>query len=134
MQIAPGSPYVVDQCDSGRQYFDGNRLVKSESSHIKDRKRMAYNGVLNVTCIIDQKMNLKENPLIISSGIVSDQEYENDEMVYLLEEEIYKFFEDKTNLSKKEKKLYQKLETLSRNFVFKHTRKKPLTNISIVHI
>ena len=38
------------------------------------------------------------------------------------------------NLSKKEKKLYQKLETLSRNFVFKHTRKKPLTNISIVHI
>jgi hypothetical protein len=55
-------------------------------------------------------------------------------MVYLLEEEIYKFFEDKTNLSKKEKKLYQKLETLSRNFVFKHTRKKPLTNISIVHI
>ena len=89
---------------------------------------------MNVTCIIDQKMNLKENPLIISSGIVSDQEYENDEMVYLLEEEIYKFFEDKTNLSKKEKKLYQKLETLSRNFVFKHTRKKPLTNISIVHI
>ena len=79
-------------------------------------------------------MNLKENPLIISSGIVSNQEYENDEMVYLLEEEIYKFFEDKTNLSKKEKKLYQKLETLSRNFVFKHTRKKPLTNISIVHI
>ena len=134
LQIAPGSPYVIDQCDSGRQYFDGNRLVKSESSHIKDRKRMAYNGVLNVTCIIDQKMNLKENPLIISSGIVSDQEYENDEMVYLLEEEIYKFFEDKTNLSKKEKKLYQKLETLSRNFVFKHTRKKPLTNISIVHI
>ena len=134
LQIAPGSPYVVDQCDSGRQYFDGNRLVKSESSHIKDRKRMAYNGVLNVTCIIDQKMNLKENPLIISSGIVSDQEYENDEMVYLLEEEIYKFFEDKSNLSKKEKKLYQKLETLSRNFVFKHTRKKPLTNISIVHI
>ena len=46
----------------------------------------------------------------------------------------YKFFEDKTNLSKKEKKLYQKLETLSRNFIFKHTRKKPLTNISIVHI
>ena len=81
-----------------------------------------------------EKLNLKENPLIISSGIVSDQEYENDEMVYLLEEEIYKFFEDKTNLSKKEKKLYQKLETLSRNFVFKHTRKKPLTNISIVHI
>ena len=65
-------------------------------------------------CIIDQKMNLKENPLIISSGIVSDQEYENDEMVYLLEEEIYKFFEDKTNYQKK-KKLYQKLETLSRN-------------------
>ena len=36
--------------------------------------------------------------------------------------------------SRKEKKIYQKLETLSRNLIYKHSRKKPLTNISIVHI
>ena len=54
--------------------------------------------------------------------------------VEVLEEEIYKFFDDKNNISKKEKKIYQKLETLSRNLIYKHSRKKPLTNISIVHI
>ena len=101
---------------------------------MRDRKKMSYNGVLNITCLLDKKMNLKETPIIFTSGIVSDEEHDNDEMVYLLEEEIYKFFDDKSNISKKEKKVHQKLETLSRNFIYKHARKKPLTNISIVHI
>ncbi len=134
LQLAPGSPYIYDQCKSGRQYLDGNRLVDYNSSHIKDRKRMSYNGVLNITCVLDKKMNLKNEPVIFSSGILSDDEYDSDEVINILEEEIYKFFDDKNNISKKEKKIYQKLETLSRNLIYKHSRKKPLTNISIVHI
>ena len=134
LQLAPGSPYIYDQCKSGRQYLDGNRLVDYNSSHIKDRKRMSYNGVLNITCVLDKKMNLKNEPVIFSSGILSDDEYDSDEVINILEEEIYKFFDDKNNMSKKEKKIYQKLETLSRNLIYKHSRKKPLTNISIVHI
>ena len=134
LQLAPGSPYIYDQCKSGRQYLDGNRLVDYNSSHIKDRKRMSYNGVLNITCVLDKKMNLKNEPVIFSSGILSDDEYDSDEVINILEEEIYKFFNDKNNISKKEKKIYQKLETLSRNLIYKHSRKKPLTNISIVHI
>ena len=134
LQLAPGSPYIYDQCKSGRQYLDGNRLVDYNSSHIKDRKRVSYNGVLNITCVLDKKMNLKNEPVIFSSGILSDDEYDSDEVINILEEEIYKFFDDKSNISKKEKKIYQKLETLSRNLIYKHSRKKPLTNISIVHI
>ena len=134
LQLAPGSPYIYDQCKSGRQYLDGNRLVDYNSSHIKDRKRMSYNGVLNITCVLDKKMNLKNEPVIFSSGILSDDEYDSDEVINILEEEIYKFFDDKSNISKKEKRIYQKLETLSRNLIYKHSRKKPLTNISIVHI
>ncbi len=134
LQLAPGSPYIYDQCKSGRQYLDGNRLVDYNSSHIKDRKKMSYNGVLNITCVLDKKMNLKNEPVIFSSGILSDDEYDSDEVINILEEEIYKFFDDKNNISKKEKKIYQKLETLSRNLIYKHSRKKPLTNISIVHI
>ena len=134
LQLAPGSPYIYDQCKSGRQYLDGNRLVDYNSSHIKDRKRMSYNGVLNITCVLDKKMNLKNEPVIFSSGILSDDEYDSEEVINILEEEIYKFFDDKNNISKKEKKIYQKLETLSRNLIYKHSRKKPLTNISIVHI
>ena len=134
LQLAPGSPYIYDQCKSGRQYLDGNRLVDYNSSHIKDRKRMSYNGVLNITCVLDKKMNLKNEPVIFSSGILSDDEYDSDDVINILEEEIYKFFDDKSNISKKEKKIYQKLETLSRNLIYKHSRKKPLTNISIVHI
>ena len=57
-----------------------------------------------------------------------------EDIIYQLEEEIYQFFEDKNNLKKKDRKKNQKLETLCKNFIYKHTGKKPLTNINIVHI
>ena len=133
IQLAPGSPYIFDQSQSGRLYLDGNRLVDSQSPHIYERKKMSYNGALAITCIINKKYELKENPIIFSSGLFSE-DLNEDDLIYQLEEEIYQFFDDKKNLNKKDKKINQKLETISRNFIYKHTLKKPLTNISIVHI
>ena len=34
LQLAPGRPYVMDQCATGRLYLDGNRLVDSDSYHL----------------------------------------------------------------------------------------------------
>ena len=133
LQLAPGSPFVMDQCISGRLYLDGNRLVRSDSFHISERRKLSYSGVLFITCILNKKLDLKDDPSIFSRGIFSNDINEED-IIYQLEEEIYKFFEDKNNLKKKDRKINQKLETLCKNFIFKHTGKKPLTNINIVHI
>ena len=133
VQLSPGSPIVIDQCSSGRLYLDGNRLVNSDSFHISERRRISYNGVLFITCVLNKKFVLKDDPSVFSKGIFGDDINEED-IIYQLEEEIYQFFDDKNNLKKKDKKINQKLETLSRNFIYKHTGKKPLTNINIIHI
>ena len=133
VQLSPGSPLVIDQCSSGRLYLDGNRLVSSDSFHISERRRISYNGILFVTCVLNKKLVLKEDPSVLSKGIFGGDINEED-IVNQLEDEIYAFFEDKSNLKKKDKKINQKLETLSRNFIYKHTGKKPLTNINIIHI
>ena len=133
LQLAPGSPYIYDQCKTGRLFLDGKNLVSSDSYHIRDRKRMSYNGILHITCLLDKKMQLKDNPIVYSCGIV-DEENGEDYTNYLLEEEIYKFFEDQRNIFKKEKKVHKSLESFSKNFIYKLTGKKPLTNISIIHI
>ena len=101
--ISAGSPYIYDQCKTGRLFLDGKNLVSSDSYHIRDRKRMSYNGILHITCLLDKKMQLKDNPIVYSCGIV-DEENGEDYTNYLLEEEIYKFFEDQRNIFKKEKK------------------------------
>ena len=133
VQLSPGSPLVVDQCSSGRLYLDGNRLVSSDSFHISERRRISYNGILFVTCVLNKKLALKEDPSVLSKGVFGGDINEED-IVNQLEDEIYAFFEDKSNLKKNDKKINQKLETLSRNFIYKHTGKKPLTNINIIHI
>ena len=133
VQLSPGLPNIIDQCSSGRLYLDGNRLVNSNSFHISERRRISHNGVLFITCILNKKLTLKDDPSVFSKGIFEDDANEED-IIYQLEEEIYKFFNDKHNLMKKDKKINQKLETLSRNLIYKHTGKKPLTNINIIHI
>ena len=133
VQLSPGIPNIIDQCSSGRLYLDGNRLVNSNSLHISERRRISYNGVLFITCILNKKLILKDDPSVFSKGIFEDDANEED-IIYQLEEEIYKFFNDKHNLMKKDKKINQKLETLSRNLIYRHTGKKPLTNINIIHI
>jgi ribonuclease J len=133
LKLAPGEPEVIDQCMSGRLYFDGNKLVPSDSYHLSERKRMSFNGILNITCVLNKKLRLNSPPIISCNGIDLFDEYDDD-IIDSLEEEIYNFFDNTNNLSKKDSKVHKKLESVSKNFIFKRTRKKPLTNIHLVHI
>ena len=133
LRLAPGEPEVIDQCIAGRLYFDGNKLVASDSYHLSERIRMSHNGTLNITCVLDKKLKLKSPPVISCNG-VDLYDDEDDDVIDSLEEEIYNFFDNSNNLSKKDQKINKKLESFTKNFIFKRTRKKPLTNIHLVHI
>ena len=133
LKLAPGSPQIIDQCYVGRLYLDGNRMVDSDSYHLNERRIMNFNGSLNVTCVLDKKFNLKQAPIISTYGVISDNDNE-EEILEILEDQIYDFFGDSKNFNTKDKKMYKKLETLAKNTIFKATRKKPLTNIEIVRI
>ena len=76
LKLAPGEPEIIDQCISGRLYFDGNKLVPSDSYHISERKRMSYNGVLNITCVLNKKLRLNSPPIISCNGIDLFDDYE----------------------------------------------------------
>ena len=82
---------------------------------------------------MNKKLRLNSPPIISCNGIDLFDDYEED-IIDSLEEEIYNFFDDTRNLSKKDSKVHKKLESVSKNFIFKRTRKKPLTNIHLVHI
>ena len=133
LQLAPGRPYIMDQCATGRLYLDGNRLVDSDSYHLNERRIMNFNGSLNITCILDKKSQLKKAPIITTNGIISDNDNEED-FIINLEEEIYDFFNTPKNINSNDKKIHKKLESLAKNTIFRSLKKKPLTNIEIIHI
>ena len=133
LQLAPGRPYVMDQCTTGRLYLDGNRLVDSDSYHLNERRIMNFNGSLNITCILNKKSQLHKAQVISTYGVISDNDDEED-FIINLEEEIYDFFNTPKNINSNDKKMHKKLESLAKNTIFRSLKKKPITNIEIIHI
>ena len=53
LQIAANGPRVVDEVPNGRLYRDGNAVVGAQDGVVRDRKRMAMNGHIAVSVVMD---------------------------------------------------------------------------------
>ena len=54
LDITGEAPVVVDRVETGRTYLDGTALVGAMDGVIRDRLRMAMNGQVTVTLILDE--------------------------------------------------------------------------------
>ena len=72
--------------------------------------------------------------LFSSLKSLQNEELYEEDVVINLEEEIYDFFNTPKNINSNDKKMHKKLESLAKNTIFRSLKKKPLTNIEIIHI
>ena len=54
LDLTGDAPRIVDQVETGRLYLDGSVLIGSMDGVARDRIRMALNGHVTVTLIIDE--------------------------------------------------------------------------------
>lgn len=54
LRLLPGAPEVIDDAPSGRIFKDGNLLVAS-SEPVRDRRRLAFAGVVSVAVALDAR-------------------------------------------------------------------------------
>lgn len=54
LEISGDQPVVVDRIDAGRVFLDGTALVGAMDGVVRDRIRMALNGLVMVTVIMDE--------------------------------------------------------------------------------
>ena len=60
IKILPGDkPQIIDKAPSGKIYLDGNINVDTDSPSIKERKNLSINGYLEITLIVSNNGNLK---------------------------------------------------------------------------
>ena len=55
LDISGDTPVVVDHVETGRVFLDGSALVGALDGVVRDRIRMALNGHVTVTLILDEK-------------------------------------------------------------------------------
>lgn len=75
IRLAPGPVSIIDEVPSGRLYVDGNTIVETEDEAIRDRKRLAAEGAVNVAFALSAKNAIVAGPNVTVRGLtMADEE------------------------------------------------------------
>lgn len=74
IRLAPGPAAVIDEVPSGRLYVDGNVIVDTEDDAIRDRKRLAAEGAVNVAFALTGKNAIAAGPTVSVRGLTMPDE------------------------------------------------------------
>ena len=76
MRLAPGPAEIVDFTQSGRLYLDGNVITDAEDPGFRERRKLALNGLVAVTLLLDEEGYLIDDPAFRMFGLpqeIADQ-------------------------------------------------------------
>ncbi len=68
-RLAPGRPELIDEVPSGRIHMDGRVLVAEGEGLAKDRRAMAFAGLLVVSLVVDGKGRVAADPVVLGEGM-----------------------------------------------------------------
>ena len=68
-RLAPGRPELIDEVPAGRIHMDGRILVAEGEGLSKDRRAMAYAGLLVVSLAVDHKGRVAADPVVLGEGM-----------------------------------------------------------------
>jgi ribonuclease J len=68
-RLAPGRPELIDEVPSGRLHMDGRVLVAEGEGLAKDRRAMAFAGLLVVSLVVDGKGRVAAEPVVLGEGM-----------------------------------------------------------------
>jgi ribonuclease J len=68
-RLAPGRPELIDEVPSGRIHVDGRVLVSEGEGLAKDRRGMAYAGLLVVALVVDHRGRVAADPVVLGEGM-----------------------------------------------------------------
>jgi ribonuclease J len=69
VQLAPGTPSIVNETGHGRVYKDGNVVVSAKDEAIDQRRKLAFAGVVSIAIAIDPKGELAGDPDVLFAGL-----------------------------------------------------------------
>jgi ribonuclease J len=68
-RLAPGRPELIDEVPAGRVHMDGRVLVAEGEGLTKDRRAMAFAGLLVVSLVLDHRGRVAATPSVLGEGM-----------------------------------------------------------------
>jgi ribonuclease J len=69
VKLAPGEAQVIDEVPTGRLFRDGDLLVGSDDSSVRERRKLAHVGIAVVSVVTDSRGKLVADPDVVLDGI-----------------------------------------------------------------
>jgi ribonuclease J len=69
VRLAPGEPEIVDQAPVGRLFRDGNLLVTAEDGPVRERRSLAFAGIVIVALARSGRGNVSPDAEIVLDGV-----------------------------------------------------------------
>ena len=67
--LAPAPAAIIDEVPTGRLFVDGAVIVETEDEAIRDRKRLAAEGAVNVALAVNGKHAIVAGPTVTVRGL-----------------------------------------------------------------
>ncbi|HYD73685.1 MAG TPA: ribonuclease J, partial [Candidatus Binatia bacterium] len=74
IRLAPGPVQKIDDVPSGRLYVDGAVIIESEDEALRERKRLATEGAINISIAVNGKRAIVAGPNISLRGLAMEDE------------------------------------------------------------
>jgi len=134
VQLYPGEkPKITDKAPVGRMFVDGKLSVGEDNQSLKERINISYNGIVEITILINSSGSIVKNPIISYKGIPSNGESNN--FVFDLEDKIKNISRSYSLKStKQDYNFIEEVKSNCRKTVKEKTGKRPYTNVNLVRI
>jgi ribonuclease J len=67
--LAPGAPAIIDEAPVGRIFRDGRLLIDSEAEPVRERRKLAYVGIVVVALTLSRRGQLVADPVVELDGV-----------------------------------------------------------------
>ncbi len=69
LRLGPGDPEILERVPTGRVVVDGRRLMPIDASAMKERRKLAQDGGVVVTLVLDKKGSPAGDPQVAMLGL-----------------------------------------------------------------
>ena len=85
IRLAPGPAEVTDEAPAGRLHVDGKIIVPAEDGPARQRRKLAFAGIVFVSMVLDEKGALLSGPDLVTDGLPTADRDQRDMAELLLD-------------------------------------------------
>ncbi len=132
--LSPTEPGVIDQVAHGRQYSDGKLIINADDNALRERRRLAFNGIVTVAIAISAKGDMAGDPDVLTYGVPA-RAGDGRAMDEIIDKAIFQTFESlPKNRRKDADALMTTMERSVRSAVGQVWGKRPHVHVLVVEV